>query len=137
MLSNFCRNVLIPLLLRFALAAIFIYHGLQLVQKDGGANWMPEQMAQPAAVQIAVAWGELLGGVAMALGFLTRIAALGLIAIMAGAVHLFHLQNGFDITNRGYEYNMAIMVMCLCLVLGGPGPLAVDRVFRLRARQQK
>ena len=77
MLTTLSKNVVVPLLLRLALAAIFIYHGLDLVGKDGGTNWMQGPNAAPAPVQLAVAWGQLLGGVALAVGFLTRLAAVG------------------------------------------------------------
>jgi putative oxidoreductase len=143
MLTTFSKNTLAPLLLRFALAVIFLYHGLAQVggtDNQMGANWMkdssgtPLPSAQPAVVQLAVAWGQLLGGVAMALGFLTRLAALGLIAIMAGAIATVHWPHGFDIQHGGFEYNFAIIVMCLCLVLGGAGPLSVDQLLRLFKR---
>jgi putative oxidoreductase len=139
MISAFCRNVLVPLLLRLALAAIFIFHGLDLVggpDKEWGANWykIPDTEPPPAVVQLAVAWGQLIGGIALAFGFLTRLAALGIIAIMAGAIATVHWPNGFDITKGGFEYNFAIIVMCLCLVLGGPGPIAIDRLFRFKAK---
>src|SRR5262249_11684380 len=114
-------------------AAIFIYHGLDLVGKDGGTNWARPEQEIPAAVQFAVAWGQLLGGVALAVGFLTRLAATGIIAIMLGAIATVHWPK-FDNQQGGFEYNFAIIVMCLCLVLGGPGPIAVDRVFRLRRK---
>ena len=71
-----------------------------------------------------------------AFGFLTRIAALGIIAIMVGAIAQVHWPNGFDITKHGYEYNLAIITMCACLVLGGPGPIAVDRWFSLRRQRE-
>jgi putative oxidoreductase len=138
MLTTFSKNVLVPLLLRLALAAIFIYHGLDLVGSEGnqwGANWMKAADAPPAPVQLAVAWGQLLGGVALAVGFLTRLAAIGIIAIMLGAIALVHWQYGFDNRQRGFEYNFAIIVMASCLVLGGPGPIAVDRVFRFRRKE--
>ncbi len=64
-----------------------------------------------------------------------NVAALGLIAIMSGAIALVHWPNGFDIRHNGFEYNFAIIMMCLCLVLGGPGPFAVDLIFRLRRKQ--
>jgi putative oxidoreductase len=84
---------------------------------------------------MAVAWGELIGGIALALGFLTRLAALGIIAIMAGAIYMVHLPHGFDIRDHGCEYCVVLIVMSLCLVLGGPGPLAADWVlFRTRRR---
>jgi putative oxidoreductase len=150
MFTNVSKMVVVPLLLRWMLAAIFIYHGLALVQKNDawGANWQgapksssagdssaddgPGLETLPAPAQLAVAWGELLGGVAMAFGFLTRLAALGIIAIMLGAIARVHWPHGFDITKGGFEYNAAIIVMCVCLLLGGPGPIAVDRVFRMR-----
>jgi putative oxidoreductase len=138
MFSNFCRNALIPLLLRLTLAAIFVFHGMRLVggvDHQWGARWNPGDGAPPALVQLAIAWGELIGGIALALGFLTRLAAIGIIAIMAGAIATVHWPKGFDITEGGFEYNFTIIMICLCLVLGGPGNLAVDRFFRIRRRQ--
>jgi putative oxidoreductase len=139
MLSNTCKSVLSPLLLRLMLAAIFVFHGLALVGGEGndmGASWaskMPDP--PPPPVQMAVAWGELIGGAALGVGLLTRLAALGIIAIMAGAIATVHWQNGFDITKGGFEYNAAVITMCVCLVLGGPGSIAVDHWFHLRRRQ--
>jgi putative oxidoreductase len=131
MFDNVAKNTLAPLILRLTLAAIFIYHGQALVSKDTewGAKWMPPDMKQPPAVQMAVAWGELVGGVAMALGLLTRLAALGLIAIMVGAIAHMHWEKGFDMRKGGYEFNVAIIAMCLVLVLTGPGKVALDHVF--------
>jgi putative oxidoreductase len=135
MFTLFCKNAIVPLLLRFALAAVFIYHGLNLVSTEGnewGARWNKSEGAPAAPVQLAVAWGELIGGIALAVGFLTRLAALGIIAIMAGAIALVHWPNGFDIQKHGFEYNFVLIVVSLCLVLCGPGPFAVDRFFRIR-----
>jgi len=131
MFDNVAKNTLAPLILRLTLAAIFIYHGQTLVNKDTewGAKWLPPEMKQPPAAQMAAAWGQLVGGVALALGLLTRLAALGLIAVMAGPIALFHWEHGFDIRNHGYEYNVAIIAMCLVLVLTGPGKVALDHVF--------
>jgi putative oxidoreductase len=135
MFSTFFHNALVPLLLRLVLAAIFIFHGLSLIggpDQEWGARWNTAPDAPPAALQFVVAWAQLIGGVALGLGFLTRLAALGIIAIMVGAIATVHWPHGFDITKGGYEYNVAIIVMCVCLVLGGPGPLAVDRFFRVK-----
>ena len=136
MFDTIAKNTLVPLVLRIALAAIFTYHGAALVSQDWGSNWMKEMPAPaPTPVQLAVAWGQLIGGIAMLLGFLTRLAALGLIAIMGGAIALVHWPHGFDIQQNGYEYNCLIIAACLALVLMGPGNVAVDRFFRLKHRQ--
>jgi putative oxidoreductase len=139
MFSTLIHYTINPLLLRLGLAAVFIYHGLTLVggsEHDWGAHWNPGPDAPPGIVQLLVAWGELIGGVAIGAGFLTRLAALGIIAIMAGAIATVHWPNGFDITKGGFEYNVVLIIMCVCLVLGGPGPLAVDRYFRIK-RERK
>ena len=84
MFTQFCKNALVPLLLRLALAAIFIFHGLALVggpDHQWGAAWNRSAEAPPAPAQLTVAWGELIGGIALAVGFLTRLAAVGIIII--------------------------------------------------------
>ena len=144
MFDALCKHVLVPLLLRAGLAVIFIDQGLELVrpENDWGASWaskawarqnlpLPEPL-QGSVSQMAVAWGELAGGVALALGFLTRLAALGLAAVMAGGAYTVYLTYGPDLRNHGYEYNFAVLVLCAAVFLLGGGALAVDRVFRRR-----
>jgi uncharacterized membrane protein YphA (DoxX/SURF4 family) len=77
-------------------------------------------------VQFAVAWGELVCGVAMLLGLLTRLAAAGLIVIMIGAIYTVTGPQGFSVAAGGYEYNLAILAMCVVLIIKGSGPLSVD-----------
>ena len=171
------RDTLAPLILRLALAAIFIYHGLGKIthkENDLGAAWAttlwrdagkppesvlaklnklpgetPEKVAEvqeklkaiylkdqtempPAlqftAAQFAVAWGELLGGIALLFGFLTRLAALGLVVIQMGAIDTVTGARGFSFAEGGgYEYNIALLAMCVALLFLGGGTLAVDR----------
>jgi putative oxidoreductase len=131
MVNTFVRDAVVPLLLRLGLAAVFLYHGTDLVSKDLGAGWNPNL---PGPAQVAVAWGELLGGLAMALGLLTRLAALGLIVIMAGAIVLVHAPHGFDIQKHGWEYNFVLIVVAVAVFLLGSGPFGVDRWLRFRRR---
>jgi uncharacterized membrane protein YphA (DoxX/SURF4 family) len=92
----------------------------------------PDPLASSAA-QMAVAWGELVGGLAMALGLLTRLAGLGLIVIMVGAI--FTVTGGtFASTEGGYEFNLAIIAMCTALVFWGAGRLSIDYMFRRKPK---
>jgi putative oxidoreductase len=134
MFSEFFKVVFVPLLLRLVLAAVFIFHGWDKIGAEAGTNWHHGPDAPPSILQLVVAWGELIGGIAMAVGFLTRLAGLGLIAIMAAAIATTTWPQGFSNVAHGYEYNMVIIVVCVCLVLGGPGPLSLDRIFRVRRR---
>jgi putative oxidoreductase len=81
-----------------------------------------------------VAWGELVGGLAVAIGLLTRLAAGGLALIMLGAIATLTGANGFSLKDQGFEYNFAILVICAALILIGPGNLALDRFVRMRRK---
>src|SRR5260370_30073983 len=137
MIDAVVKNTIVPLVLRFGLATIFIFHGSHKVnaENDWGATWadkMPDPPNKPA--QLEVAWGELIGGIALAAGFLTRLAALGIGFIMAGAIYTTTGKFGFDAFQHGYEYNFLIIVICISLILMGGGTLALDRAFRRRSR---
>lgn len=135
------KLTLVPLVLRLGLAAVFIFHGLGKItppEKDWGATWaigMPNPPSTP--VQFAVAWGELIGGIALALGFLTRLAAAGIAVIMVGAIATVTGPKGFSSVQGGYEYNFLILVICAALILGGGGPLGLDRFVRVRRRSAR
>src|SRR2546421_10491703 len=94
------RNTLVPLVLRLGLAFIFIYSGLQKITGPGtgwGSSWISLDFTKPlpVPVQLAVAWGELIGGIALGLGLLTRLAALGVAGIMIGTIYWLTGAQGF------------------------------------------
>lgn len=122
------RKIVLPLLLRLGPATVFTLHGLRKVvaAPNLGTAWHPELHV---VLQALVAWGELLGGVALLFGFLTRLAALGLISIMVGAIVLVTGRNGFYIQNGGFEYNFVLIVLCLAVMLTGPGIISLDRLL--------
>jgi putative oxidoreductase len=139
MMQSFAMRTLLPLILRAALAVVFIYHGLDKVTPENGygVRWMPATPNHdplPVALQLAVAWGELLGGVAIALGVLTRIAALGIIAIMAGAIVTVHGSAGFSMQRGGFEYNFVLIMVAVALVFCGAGTLSLDQVIRVKMK---
>jgi putative oxidoreductase len=137
-------------ILRITLAGIFIAHGwLKIAYNDWGTNWYPQTLEPiPAALQAAVAWGELLCGGALLLGFLTRWVALLLMAMQMGAIYMVtwkqdlvgEIRNsrrfGIVLNEVGYEYNYALIAMCACLVILGAGYLALDHFLANRKRAQ-
>ncbi|HXG08733.1 MAG TPA: DoxX family protein [Gemmataceae bacterium] len=141
MFDHMVKNTVVPLLLRLGLAVIFLYHGTAKVTGEGnelGAAWAkaPEgQQPLPKPFQMAVAWGELLGGAGLAIGFLTRLAALGIAVIMVGAIATVHGPKGFSLQHGGYEYNFLILVVCAAVFLLGAGTLSADRLIGWRRRR--
>jgi putative oxidoreductase len=125
------------LVLRLGLGAIFIFHGFLKIAY-GSTIWNPDL---PAWLQVAVAWGETIAGVAFLAGFLSRLAALGIIVIMVGAItsvtgKLDYVPmennpdwNGVNLVATGYEYNVAIIVMCVAVILLGSGMVSLDHIL--------
>lgn len=128
--------------LRLTLAVVFITHGSQKITTlfgGGGFSATAEQFSSigiyfPRLMAYIVGLGEMISGILFLFGLFTREAALFMIAIMIGAVITVHGQNGFFITQSGYEYNFVIIGSCLCLLLGGGGIASVDRILFPRER---
>jgi uncharacterized membrane protein YphA (DoxX/SURF4 family) len=130
-------------LLRLGLAAIFIFHGYLKLAVDWGQGWNNEL---PPTTQMAVAWGETACGFAMLFGFLSRLAAIGIIVIQVGAISLYTWR--FDFINieynandpqripTGTEYNYALIVMALAVLAIGSGKVSVDHLIFGRGRYQ-
>ncbi|MEU6810498.1 DoxX family membrane protein [Streptomyces sp. NPDC046831] len=73
---------------------------------------------------------ELLGGLGLALGLLTPLAAAALIGVMINAMATVTGAHGLWATEGGVEYSVCIAVVALAVAAIGPGRLAVDRLFR-------
>lgn len=76
--------------------------------------------------------GESGGGLLLALGLFTPLAALALIAVMLVAVLTVHLPKGFFAQNGGYEYNLVLAVVAWALTFTGAGAFSLDAWLGLR-----
>ncbi|MER5596434.1 DoxX family membrane protein [Streptomyces sp. NPDC002265] len=70
---------------------------------------------------------ELLGGLGLALGLLTPLAAAALIGVMINAMATVTGAHGLWETDGGVEYSVCIAVVALAIAAIGPGRLAADR----------
>ncbi len=76
-----------------------------------------------------VAGVELFGGLLLAAGLLTRLAAAAIAIEMAVIVIKVHLANGFFWTRLGYEFPLLWGLVCVGLLCGGGGPASLDRAI--------
>lgn len=122
-------------ILRIAVGAIFMAHGAQKFFMLG-IPAVTEGFTQggiPMASFMApfIASVEFLGGLALLLGLLTRLAALGTAFTMLGAMFLVHLKGGFFLPS-GIEYTVALLSASVALILMGPGSFSLDALLARR-----
>ena len=80
-----------------------------------------------AALAHYVTFAHLVGGLLLAAGLLTRLAALVQIPILAGAVFLVHLEQGLLSANQSLEFSALVFVLLLIVFVFGPGEWSADR----------
>jgi putative oxidoreductase len=126
---------LITIPIRLGLAAVMIAHGAQKVLgvwggpgfKAFSSGETPYPFMKPAWLWLGTAaLSELVGGVLVGLGFLTRVGAFFITCTMLTAVTM-HWPAGFFSSNKGYEYPMALLAMALALLISGGGQASIDR----------
>jgi len=131
----------LPLLIcRLTLAAVMFPHGAQkALGLFGGAGWTGT-MGFFTSETLGLSWGvaalviliEFVGSLLLAVGFLARPAAIGLIAVMVGAVQKVHLENGFFMNwygaqdGEGFEFHVLVIGLAAAVLIGGAGSLSVD-----------
>jgi putative oxidoreductase len=129
-------------LLRLPLGIVFFAHGCQkLLGLFGGAgyaatmNMFEHSMHIPPTFAALAIAAEFAGGLGLILGFLTRIAALGILSNMLVAIYMVHWRNGLFMNwsgaqkGEGFEYHLLAIGMSLALMILGAGSLSIDGSF--------
>jgi putative oxidoreductase len=116
------------LVLRLALAAVLLYHGLPKVMDFGGTTAFMESLNLPLPAVVAglAVVIEVGGGVLILVGLLTELAGLVVVIEMLCAIFVVHWQNGFNFLNNGWEHPFTVLMMALALVLAGAGAYAIS-----------
>jgi putative oxidoreductase len=117
------------LILRLALAAVLLYHGIPKLMNFGAtvAGFQGMGVPAPPVTAAFALLAEVGGGLLILLGVAVDLAGLLVVIDMLGAIYLVHWANGFDFSKGGWEHPFTVLVMALTLALAGPGRLAVGK----------
>jgi putative oxidoreductase len=122
-------------ILRVIVGVVFTAHGYQklFVYGIAGVQGAMTKMGTPIPMVVGplVTLLEFFGGLALIVGLLTRLAALGFAIEMLGAVMIVHLANGFFLPS-GYEFALTLLVASLAIVVAGPGSFSIDAMLASR-----
>ena len=117
--------------LRLVMGAAFMLHGWPKIQSPFG--WMGPEAPFPAVLLALAALAEFGGGLALILGFLTRLGALGVIAVMTVAVGMVHVPAGHPFVGQpggpSYELAAVYLACAILFLIVGPGRMSVDALL--------
>jgi len=129
------------LILRLAVAAVFIMHGWGDVFEAGVSNNI--QNYGDAGIPLAAvsapfaAYIQLFGGILFVLGVLTRPISAGFVLVMAGALFFVHrgesLVMGQDGSGSGFAFMMG--AASIALLLAGAGRFSIDHLIATRGER--
>jgi putative oxidoreductase len=127
------------LILRLVVGLLFVGHGAQKLfgiwggyGLQGTAGFFEGIGLRPGNVHaLAAGLVEFGGGLLLALGLITPVASVALIAVMTAAIITAHFSKGLWVTNGGYEYNLVLASVALALAATGPGAWSLDNALSI------
>jgi putative oxidoreductase len=118
-------------LLRVTSGVFFLIHGLIkiFIFTPAGTAGFFESIGLPGFLGYVTILLEVAGGIALILGYKTRIVSAVLTFVLLGALWFGHRSAGFTFSNAGggWEYPLFWAIASAALALIGPGAFAVDK----------
>ncbi len=113
--------------LRSALGVIFIVHGIGKFN-PGFSNFLTS-LGIPVEMQIPIALAELVPGILLIFGVLSRLSAALISIIMLGAIFL--VKGAQSLTgDKGVEIDLILLAGALVIMIVGPGRISIAHVIK-------
>ena len=120
--ANLKENVLHDIThwgLRASIGAIFIIHSLKKFDPSW-QEWLTS-IGMPPEMQLPIALAEFIGGILLILGVLTRVTGSIFAVILLGAIFHIRWENGFFVSQGGWEWDLVMLAVVLAIIVAGPG----------------
>jgi putative oxidoreductase len=126
-------------IIRVVAGAVMLPHGLQkLLGWFGGRGYQgqmqafTQNMGIPWVFAFLAIMAESFGALGLILGLFGRVAALGVICVMAVAIYKVHRPHGFFMNwtgkqqGEGYEFHLLMIAMAVVILIWGSGAISLD-----------
>lgn len=114
--------------LRSSVGVIFIVAGMSKLNNPGFGGFL-SSLGIPAEMQIPIALAELIPGILLIIGVLSRLSASLLSIIMVGAIFL--VKEAQSLTgDGGYRIDLILLAACLVVIAGGPGRVSLSHIVK-------
>ena len=142
---------LAPAAARLTLGLVLFPHGAQHVLGwfggygfHGTLGWMTGTLGFPAPLAVVALITEITAPFALVLGLGGRVAALGVVGLMLGALST-HVGNGFFMNwfgtlpagQEGFEYHLIAIALAGTIALQGSGAWSLDRRLAVRTSRSQ
>ncbi len=141
-------NDIATAIVRLVLGVVFFAHGAQkLLGWFGGygftgtMGFLTGVMHIPVIFAFLAIVAEFFGGLGLIFGFMTRVAAVGVLSNMIVAIAMVHSQFGFFMNwtgaqkGEGYEYHLLALAVTVLLIIRGAGAVSLDRLLSSPAKR--
>jgi len=135
-----------PLFARLTLGAIMFPHGAQKALGwfggygfSGTMNFFTGTLHIPTLFAFLAIAAEFAGALALITGVLSRVAALGIAAVMVVAIATAHSSHGFFMNwagnqkGEGFEFHLLALGLALIVIVHGAGKASVDGLLTAKS----
>jgi putative oxidoreductase len=123
---TFFRIILGLILVAKGISFLYDSTSLETMVHNNGWDMFNSNAQTMAAI---ITYANLLGGVFIATGFITRWASVVQIPILIGAV-IYNMQEGISFSNPELLLSGITLILLIVFVVKGSGPISADEFFR-------
>lgn len=114
--------------IRASIGAIFIVHSIKKFDPSW-QEWLAG-IGIPPELQMPIALAEFIGGIMLISGVLTRITGIIFSIILLGAIFHIRWENGFFVSQGGWEWDLIMLAAVLSIIAVGPGRISISSVVK-------
>ncbi len=114
--------------IRASVGSIFIIHSLKKFDPSW-QEWLIS-IGIPPEMQLPIALAEFIGGILLVVGVLTRVTGSIFAVISLGAIFHIRSENGFFVSQGGWEWDLVMLAAVLTIIAAGPGRVSISHLVK-------